>query len=129
MLKADLNWLPTSLFKGIKYPIVIYEEDIGQNYSGFFTHKTNRLTVVDNNEGLEGTIVHEFCHYLQDITVGLPDYPYNSGNFKFSEYSYEEGIERYFKSYWWEMQALLFENKIAKDWCNDWWLRKLVRRN
>ncbi len=123
MLKADLNWLPTSLFKGIIYPTVIYEDDIDQKYGGYYTHGTNELVVVESGDTNASTIAHEFKHYLQHQKYKIP------GSIWKLTGTYEESIYRYFHSYWWEMEALLFEHKIAKDWNNDWWLRKLVRRN
>ena len=121
MLSAELNWLPRSLFKGIKYPKVVYEEPNNQNYSGFYTLYTNTLTIV-TSEVEDSTIAHEFWHYLQFLKYGkLP-------SSKFSiKTTYEQAIYDYFTNNPFELEALLFEYKQAKNWLNSWWLRGIVR--
>ncbi len=125
ILNNDTLWLPNSLQKDIKKPIVIYEEYVNQNYGGYYTLKTNKLTVVvresrTSNE-IAATIAHEYCHYLQYV---------NNGNTLESIWkiidTYEESIKRYFSTYTHEMEALLFEYKYSKCELNDWWLNKLV---
>ncbi len=125
MLKADLNWLPTSLFKGISYPEVIYEEDTYDNYGGYYTHGTNRLVIVEDST-VASAIAHEFRHYLQYINGFLEG---SKGSKWKIEGTYEDSIHKYFTTQPTEMDALLFQVKHANDWCSEWWLRKLVRRN
>lgn len=125
MLNSDLNWLPTSLFKGITYPKIIWEEFNNQNYSGYFEHETNLLTIVLYGEELiPSTIAHELCHYIQQCEGRLPstDIDFNS------EDNYEQAIYNYFQVSH-EYEALLFEYKHSKSWLNDWWLNKLVHKN
>jgi len=120
MLCADLNWLPHSLFKGITYPtVVLEEEEKEQSYSGYYTPGTGIITVVPTST-VASTIAHEFRHYLQDLNGICVGSNFQEGN------SYEEAIREYFLTQPTEMDALLFEFSYAKDWCNDWWLRKLV---
>jgi len=119
MLCTDLNWLPTSIFKGITYPKVVYI-DSSPDYGGFYEAGTNILTCVycDN---VESTIAHELRHYLQWINGWI-----SIGSEWKQTNSYEESIKSYFTRYPHEMDALLFEYKHSKSWLNEWWLRKLV---
>ena len=122
-----LTWLPNSLLKGVKdIPTIEIVEDTGQNYGGYYTHGSNNLVVVYNEdypENVASTIAHEFCHHLQyeNVREELP-----GSQFNIIDNNYELSIRHYFKKYWWEMEALLFEHKYAKSYLNDWWLRKLV---
>ena len=124
MRNADINWLPNHLLKNIPDVKVIYEESVGQSYGGYYTYGSNEIVVVaDGTE--QSTIAHEFRHFLQ----------YNKGLLKDEEGSiwkmigtYEESIHKYFWSYWWEMDALLFQYKYSKDEVTEWWLKKLVMR-
>lgn len=120
MLIPELNWLPHSLFKGIPYPIVVFQEDKGQSYGGYYTHNSGILTIVEH-EFVPSTIAHELKHYLQELS-GNPPTP---TNFKVVG-TYEQSIKNYFCSVISEFEALLFEYKYAKSWVNEWWLRKLV---
>lgn len=122
-MSSDISWLPNSLFKDIKSPIVLYEPYSNQSYSGYYTHGTNKLTIVEHYEDtIASTISHELCHYIQYMEGRI--------NPKGSSFeivgTYEESIRTYFRTQKDEMEALLFEYKYAKNWCNDWWLNKLV---
>lgn len=124
MLVPDLNWLPHSLFKGISYPTVEYEDLGDQSYGGYYTTGTGKILIVaDDTEA--STIAHEVRHYLQDISGLLDD----KGSSFEVEGSYEDSITRYFLTQPTEFDALLFEYKYAKSWLNEWWLEKLVLGN
>lgn len=118
----DLLWLPNSLLKNIKIPKITYEEDKGQDYGGYYTHGSNILVVVYNEEYNASTIAHEFCHHLQYIEgrANHVQVSWETGD------NYEASIKKYFSTCWWEMEALLFEYKYAKTELNNWWLNKLV---
>ena len=120
MLCSDLNWLPTSVFKGITYPKVIFEEDEGQDYGGYYEHGSGILTIVSSDTDAS-TIAHELAHYIQDIENRV-----GPGSCWEVQGTYEDSINQYFWSQPTEMEALLFEFKYANNWLNDWWLRKLV---
>ena len=119
MLKAELNWLPRSIFKGVKYPEISFEEPNNQNYSGYFLHHTNKLVIV-YNEFEYSTIAHEVRHYIQSQYSEL-----TASKFEIRD-SYEKTIYNYFTTNPFEFDALLFEYKYAKSIFNEWWLRKLV---
>ena len=119
-MNTDITWLPNHLLKDIDLPKVITEENIGQNYGGYYTQGTKNITIV-YSDIIASTITHEFCHYLQNI---------QGRSIKSSKWeikgTYEESIKNYFKNSINEYEALLFEYKYAKDYLNEWWLRKLV---
>lgn len=121
----DLGWLPTSVLKSISPPKIIMEEAIGQPYSGYYTQGSGKLVVVASNTE-DSTIAHEYCHYLQYISGReMQGSVWNINNGE----TYEGSIHRYFTTYPWEYEALLFEYKYARNWLNEWWLRKLIWRN
>jgi hypothetical protein len=116
----SLLWLPNSVRKDICLPKVVFEEPSDQDYSGYYIPNTNVIVVV-HSDYEDAIIAHEFCHYWQQHNYRAAGY----GPWEIIG-SYEESIKRYFKSYSWEMEALLFEHRISKNYLNDWWLRKLV---
>ena len=122
MRNTDINWLPNHLLKNIPDVKVIYEEDIGQSYGGYYEYGSNILTIVEGVNNAS-TIAHEFRHFLQDDKGLLKD-----GSIWKVTGTYEESVHKYFWSYWWEMDALLFQYKYAKTEYTDWWLNKLVLR-
>jgi len=97
-------------------------EPLNSKYGGYYTHGGNEI-VVTEQDGEESTIAHEFRHYTQERIGTL-----GKGKLDFS-ISYEDMIKKYFRSYWHEYDALLFEYKHAKNPYNEWWLRKLVWEN
>jgi len=117
-----LTWLPNSLLKGITPPKIVFEEFKGQPYSGYFLHATQKITVVEGYTEAS-TIAHEFCHYLQHLKGNIV-----ASTWKV-EGTYEESIHKYFTTNKSEYEALRFEYKYAKDYLNEWWLRKLVHGN
>ena len=120
-MNTDITWLPNHLLKDIDLPKVIIEEYKGQSYSGYYRDGTKKLIVVETST-IVSTIAHEFCHYLQYTKNTLTK---NNTSF-FIEDTYEKSIKKFFRNDISEYEALLFEHKYAKDWLNDWWLRKLV---
>ncbi|MCP4437528.1 MAG: hypothetical protein GY810_01040 [Aureispira sp.] len=120
---SEFSWLPNSILKGVELPAIVYEELNNQNYGGYYTHGSKEIVVVTGEEELiPSAIAHEFCHYLQ----------YNSGcimhgsDFSAEDTTYEKAIHNYFSYDSIEFSALLFEYKHAKNYINEWWLRKLV---
>ena len=125
----ELSWLPNHLLKDVTLPKVRYVDENNQSYGGYYTHKSKILTVVTYDEELiASTIAHEFKHYLQEVNGCLGNNPPNWAKYE-SKFGYDKGIRNYFKYNKTEYEALLFEYKYAKDWCNEWWLRELVWRN
>jgi len=126
-LNSELSWLPNSLLKDIILPTVIIEENKGQNYAGFYRKEENLIWLSYDEKLLPGYIAHEFMHHLQHLRGSI--HPL-SLRLDFKTYNtYDKNINIYFNSQWWELEALLFEYKIAKDYLNEWWLRKLVMEN
>ena len=123
MVKADFNWLPTSMLKGVTLPKIIREEHTGK-YDGYYTLGNNTIVVANEDEKLEAaTIAHEFRHHLQYHRYG--DWtPLGWGTN--STLSYKQQIHMYFITQIHEYDALLFEHKYAPNFLNDWWLNKLV---
>ena len=129
MFNSDLNWLPNSILKDLQPMKIVYEPYNKQIYGGYYTQGTDTLVIVEpeDESTVASTIAHELKHHIQFYTGTKPG-PSSFSTFS-SLYSYEESIYRYFTSYWWEYEALLFEYKYSKDWCNEWWLKKLVHKN
>ena len=123
---SELNWLPNHLLKDITLPKVKYVDENNLPYSGYYAHESKVLTVATCYEELvPSTIAHEFKHYLQEVKGTLGNNP-PSWKIYEDKFGYEKGIKNYFKYNKSEYEALLFEYKYAKDWCNEWWIRELV---
>lgn len=121
MWKSDLNWLPTSMKKGILEPKIIWEP-VSAEYGGYYPLGTHTL-VITQSDSFEATIAHEFKHYEQYMTGKLKEDKVSKLDF---DLSYEDMIADFFLKDSSELDALLFEYKVAKCWLNDWWLNKLV---
>ena len=119
----NLTWLPNSMLKDIKKPKVVFEPYSGQNYGGYYTHKSGILTIVEG-VGSDSTIVHEFIHYLQEQRGKLP----TKYNYHFGDYSdgYELSIKKYFLLNWWETEALYYENKLCNCEVTDYWVKHCI---
>lgn len=121
LIKAnELSWLPNSVTKGEQIPAVVWESE-SNNYAGYYNLKTNYIVIVED-EHPEATIAHEFRHHWQDRRGLLAD----TGSTLDFSLPYNDMIKKYFRMYWHEYDALLFEIKHCKNWYNDWWLRKLT---
>ena len=119
---SDLSWLPSIELLGLDLPTIVWETDIGQHYGGYYETGTNRIIIVEGDEDLlPGTIAHEFKHYQQFMTGKV----IHSIEFK-SDIEYEKSINEFFNKSWSEMDALIFQQKHASDWCSEWWLKKLI---
>lgn len=112
MYNSDLEWLPLSERKNIDLPRIVYEPFEDQNYSGYYEHHSKTLTIVLlEEENLVSTIAHEFRHYTQELRSNLPS------SFEqlayFEEFSYNKATRMYYRESWHEMDALLFQHKVA----------------
>ncbi len=126
-MNSDLTWLPNSLLKDIPPVKVIYEEKTDQDYGGMYYIGSNELRIVYSDcpyYTVQSTIVHEFCHFIQDIS-GRSDDEYIQWEIKGT---YGDSINRFFHSSPNEMEALIWQNKYVKDEYSEWWLRKLVMK-
>lgn len=120
-MTTDLNWLPLSLRKNIVLPKVVWEEKNDQPYGGFY--EKGILTIVEDKYEAS-VIAHEFKHYLQDITVGIPCVPFNMELFRGD--TYNKAIRLFFRTRPWEMEALLFQHKYAPEEYTEFWLHELI---
>ncbi len=119
---TDINWLPLSLRKNIDLPKVIWEP-MNDQYGGYYTAGTKELVIVEDPLRVGATIAHEYCHYLQ-YTRG--DKVPGGGLDLFEKHSYNKAVRLYFRTMWWEMEALLLEHKLCKNEINHFWLKALV---
>lgn len=130
----EFNWLPNSIRKGLPTPriVIVNRSDCG----GFYCAQTkNRcihpwvdmdvsegpvIGVANNDNETAGIIAHEYRHHWQWLNhSGL------MGRSVWSEpesLDYKASIIRYFRSFWWEMDALRFQLKHAPDDLSClWW--------
>ncbi len=121
-MSSDVTWLPNSVRKGIDVPKVIYEP-VNNLYSGYYTNGTEELVIVEEQDRVPSAIAHEYCHYLQ---FTRNDIPQGGGLDLFEKFSYNKAIRLYFRTMWWEMEALLFEYKHCPSELNKFWLHGLV---
>lgn len=121
------NWLPLSDRKNITVPTVYVEEFDNQPYGGYyqFDLKHPYIVVVDNPDyKIDSVLAHEFRHHIQ---AELGQHRNLMGSHLRWDLSYEEMIRVYFRTHPSEMDALLYEHKLAKSELNDWWLNHLVK--
>lgn len=118
----ELSWLPLSERKNITLPKVIFEDYCGQGYGGYQWENT-LVVVLEDEENIPATIAHEYKHYLQ-YTNGIIFPPSRIGLFK--KHSYNKAIRMYFRSQRHEMEALLFQERVAKSKVGAFWLKGLV---
>jgi len=125
-----LTWIPLSERKGIDPPRVIIEPYTGQKYSGYYNTGSRDLVVVDReNEGqvtLASIMAHEYRHYTQHLT-GRFDLSTGSDLSMFDQFEYNTAIRKYFRSQPFEMDALLFQARVACDKLTKFWLDGLVK--
>lgn len=131
----ELNWLPNSIRKGMPTPRMAIVD--GADYGGAYWRKTKDRCVLDGldvdlKEGgfialgtirNAGCIAHEYRHHWQiqsGYRFGASVWRQNPGE------SYERSIVRYFRSYWWEMDALKFQLKHAPDEISLYWKELLL---
>lgn len=130
ILNERLTWIPLSERKGIDPPRVVLEPYTGQNYSGYYTTGTKTLVVVDRESDGQSTIAtiiaHEYRHYVQDVT-GLFDITNGSDVSMFDKHEYNTAIRLYFRKQPHELDALLFQAKVACDKLTKFWLDGLVK--
>ena len=122
----EFNWLPNSIRKGLQTPRLVLLDATW--CGGAYWRRTDYRCVpksfgldLDLKEGAviglcasrdPGTLAHEYRHHWQ-IESG-----YKFGESVWQQASpeaYKTSIIRYFRSYWWEMDALRFQLKHAPD--------------
>lgn len=129
----EFNWLPNSLRKGLSTPrlVIVDRNDCG----GFCCQPTLERCVhpwvemdvaegavigVSSNElDIAGTLAHEYRHYWQWFSYSK-SMAQSVWNHRSTDY--KAAIISYFRSYWWEMDALKFQLKYAPDDVSRlWW--------
>lgn len=129
----ELNWLPNSIRKGLSIPRVVVTD---MTWCGALYCRKTESRCVPESLGLDmdlsdgavialcasqdpGSVAHEYRHHWQ-IESG-----YKFGQSVWHQASaenYKSSIIRYFRAYWWEMDALKFELKHApNDVTRLWW--------
>ncbi len=123
---TDTSWLPNSIRKNLDVPKVVYESG-HTNYGGFYALGTNTITVVEGNDNA-ATIAHEYLHHIQYHKGTLTAKTVENGNGLelFDKFSFNKAIRLYFRTQWWEMEALLFQKKLAPSEVGKFWLKALV---
>ena len=121
----ELCWLPNSFLKGLTIPDIYVEEEANQNYSGYYEFEDGigHLVIVEN-EHYASTLAHELRHHWQRTVGNLDQSSAWDPNL-----TYEDAIVKYFRTQSWEMDALLFEHKYAKDEINDYWIGLLNEKS
>lgn len=120
----SITWLPLSVRKGLDTPKVVYEPYVDQPYGGFYRDNMI-LVVVHDEKDAAATIAHEYKHHIQRHTGKKFTVPNNVLD-GFSKYSYNKAIRNYFRQMWWEMEALVFQEKHAPTEVGKFWLQGLV---
>jgi len=131
----ELNWLPLSMRKGLDTPRVVALEN-EHRWGGFYMRRERSRCVVESldmdlKEGPvialcgscgPGTIAHEFRHHWQ-IQSG---YKFRASVWQIKPNAtlaeYRRCIVKYFRSFWWEMDALRFEIKHAPTELSLLWM-------
>jgi len=119
-MTTDLTWLPLSLRKNLPLPKVIIEPFADQPYGGYYC---DNVIVAVESEDIAATLAHEFKHHVQHQNRYIPGSDWEQTS---KGLSYNEGIRKYFRSYWWELDALLFQEKHASSEVGRFWLKGLV---
>lgn len=129
----EFNWLPNSLRKGLQTPRLVLLDDTWCG-AAYWRRTSARCLLesfgvdMDLKEGAvialcaskdPGSLAHEYRHHWQ-IESG-----YKFGQSVWQQASaetYKASILRYFRSFWWEMDALRFQLKHAPDDVSRlWW--------
>lgn len=130
----EFNWLPNSMRKGLPTPriVIVNRSDC----SGFYCNQTMDrcihpwvdmdvsegpvIGVANDAHGTSGILAHEYRHHWQWLK-----YSALMGRSVWSEtehHDYKASIIRYFRAFWWEMDALRFQLKHAPDDVSRlWW--------
>jgi hypothetical protein len=116
----ELNWLPLSDRKNIRTIPVVFEENFGQEYGGYYDG--TKIVAVES-ETVAATLAHEFRHHIQrELNIRHSV----DGSVWRSDLPYEEAITVYFRNQVHEFDALLYEYRVVKSELNDYWLNHLV---
>jgi hypothetical protein len=132
----EFNWLPNSIRKGLSIPKLVLLD--GDWCGACYWRQTDIRCVplsygldVDLHEGAvialcgrhdAGSLAHEYRHHWQ-IESG---YRFGASVWQESAKSYKQSIIEYFRSYWWEMDALKFELKHAPHDLSLLWKEWLI---
>lgn len=123
---TDISWIPLSYRKNLPDVKIIYEDfSDDKHYSGYYVKGKTSIVVVPHpyhTKDFIGTIAHEYLHFIQCFRGDIMK---KSSVFN-SKKSYNRNIRDYFHSQSFEMEALLFENKLAPTPTNNFWLYGLV---
>ena len=134
MRSIELGWL-SRRDKGLPLPLIIFTPKLNgcsgyysrpQNteslVDGKFINLTNGLIVCEEDDGVDGTIAHEWRHHWQLFHFGKNDNP-----IQFDEsIDYDLAIKKYFKDRM-ELDALLFSHRIAPNHSSEYWIN-LVKK-
>lgn len=120
----SITWLPLSVRKGLDTPKIVYESYTDQPYGGFYRNNMI-LVVVRDEKDIPAIIAHEYKHHIQKHTGNKFIVP-NDVLEGFNKYSYNRAIRNYFRRMWWEMEALVFQEKYTPTEIGRFWLQGLV---
>jgi hypothetical protein len=133
----EFDWLPNSVRKGISTPRLVL---LGGDWCGGAYWRQTDSRCVPSQFGLDmdlsegaviglcasrnaGTLAHEYRHHWQiesGYKIGASVWHQANAD------SYQRSIIRYFRSYWWEMDALKFQLKHAPDDVSLLWKEWLI---
>lgn len=116
----EIKWLPNSFLKGLdRVNITITTED---HCSGYYDSQRNLIAISEivDDYDVGGTIAHELRHHWQYSKFGPPKNYITWQSLQHLEY--KEAIARYFLSNKIEMDALLFEYKVARGELNTYFM-------
>ncbi len=126
-MSSDLTWLPLSLRKNLVIPKVVFHAPTGQDYVGYYNPGSNLLHVVENDEDCAGsTIAHEFCHHVQYERGHEFKDSYDVLKDLTAKYSYNKMIILYFRTQPSEMEALIWQHRLAPTDVTEFWWKALV---
>lgn len=134
----EISWLPRSLRKDLSLPRIVVIDDLP--YAGqYWRRMPDRYVTpfdMDLREGAvialnanhrPATIAHEFRHHWQREFLGC-----DGGSIwapaSDSNADYWKEIKRFFRAYWHERDALMFEISAAPDDVNLEWFDFLSKR-
>lgn len=135
----ELNWLRRH-DRSLVVPEVLFlpqpETNTGKSCGGFYAKPENqewfiggqfvdgRFGVIvigtDDPELIPGAIAHEWRHHWQ-LFNGMPLDSARQYEGCFAGRTYEAGIKNYFTHFKSERDALIFQSRVADDWCADYW--------
>ncbi len=126
----ELSWLPMSDRKTLPTPHVVMVDlpEVG----GFFsprgipqrdyvpTNGSRDIIAISthwNDSRIASTLAHEFRHMQQWYLPGLPKWPNSDGWMDFSDW--DAAIKKFYRTRRYEMDALRYEYRLARDDTNE----------